>query len=265
MSKRVSLAFLVTLALTVTFGCSDGDGASKSTTPSKAANGSGPGAGGSSGAGFGTSSISGVVTFEGAVPAPISIKLDADPYCVQQHGGGIQRADYVVGANQGLKWVFVYVKEGLTQQSWDPPGEAVVLDQKGCQYHPHVFGIMTDQDLKILNSDATLHNIHSLPKASRPFNIAMPRVNTERTRKFTKPEVMVRIKCDKHPWMECWAGVLSHPFHSVTGDDGNFGLDRLPAGTYTIEAWHEDGGPQTQQVTVGEGETKEIKFSFKGT
>ena len=116
---------------------------------------------------------------------------------------------------------------------------------------------------KVKNSDKTAHNIHSLPKESRGFNLSQPRAGMETTKKFQRPEVMVRIKCDVHPWMECFAGVVSHPFHSTTGDDGGFKLDRLPAGTYTIEAWHEKGGTTTQTVTVGDGETKEITFSFK--
>jgi hypothetical protein len=215
-----------------------------------------------SGSGLGTSSIAGKVVFDGAPPAAKSIKMDADPYCSLQHPDGAQAQEYVVGDGGGLKWVFVYVKEGLTA-SYDPPGAPVVLDQRGCTYHPHVFGIMAGQSLKILNSDETLHNIHSLPQNSKQFNLAMPRAGMELTEKFRKPEVMVRIKCDVHPWMETWAGVLAHPFHSVTGDDGTFRLDRLPAGTYTVEAWHEEGGTQTQTVTVGDGEKKDITFSFK--
>jgi plastocyanin len=188
--------------------------------------------------------------------------MDADPYCSLQHPGGAADYDYVVGAGGGLKWAFVYVKEGLAG-AYTAPATQVVLDQRGCAYSPHVFGIMAGQDLKILNSDETLHNIHSLPAASRQFNLAMPRVGMELTQKFTAKEVMVRIKCDVHPWMECWAGVLDHPFHAVSGDDGSFSIDRLPAGTYTIEAWHEEGGTLTQTVTVAEGAAQEITFSFK--
>ena len=258
MSKRESLAVLVILALIVTSGCSGGDSSSPSSP------GNGGSAGGASGV-FGTGVIKGKVSFEGEVPAGTAIKMDATPYCTKAHPAGVTRAKFVVDANKGLKWVFVHVKAGV-EGTYDKPSDEVVLDQTGCQYDPHVFGIMAGQTLKIKNSDATSHNINSQAKQTGPgaFNISMPRKGMELERHFRKPEVMVRIKCDVHPWMECWAGVVSHPFHSTTGDDGSFNLNRLPAGTYTIEAWHEGAAaPKTQSVTVGDGETKEINFSFK--
>ena len=263
MSMRTSFLSAAVLSLFVVSGCGGGGGGGESTSTAAKSTGSGGHASGEAAAGtFGTSRISGKVTFEGTAPKAKSVKMDADPYCGAQHPGGATAAEYVVGPGGGLKWVFVYVKEGLASD-YSKPGAEVILDQKGCTYEPHVFGIMVGQKLKILNSDETLHNIHSLPKNSRQFNLAMPRAGMELEQKFKKPEVMVRIKCDVHPWMESYAGVLSHPFHSVTGADGSFDLGRLPAGTYTIEAWHEDGGVQTQSVTVGEGESAEINFSFK--
>ena len=255
MSKRESLALLVTLALIVTSGCSKEP---TSTTSTEATPDSGSAATGS----FGTSVISGKVVFEGEAPAGVALKMDADPKCSALHPDGVQRTEYVVGPNQGLKWVFVYVKEGVAGE-YGTPTEEVVVDQKGCQYEPHVFGIMTGQALKIRNSDPTTHNIHSQSKNSPPFNLAQTRIGMETTKKFRREEVMVYVKCDIHSWMECWAGVLSHPFYSTTGDDGSFSLDRLPPGTYTVEAWHEEGGTQTQTVTVGDGEAKEITFTFK--
>lgn len=264
MSKREPLAFLAALILIVSSGCGGGGGGESASDAGAAGGDSAPASGGSSSASgdFGTASISGRVVFEGEAPAAKSIKMDADPFCSLQHPDGAKREKYVVGSDGGLKWVFVHVKAGISGE-YGAPGAAVVLDQNGCRYEPHVFGIMAGQKLKILNSDETLHNIHSLPKESRQFNLAMPRAGMELEQKFRKPEVMVRIKCDVHPWMESFAGVTSHPFHSTSGDDGSFSLDRLPAGTYTIEAWHRNGGSQTQEVTVGDGETKEITFSFK--
>ncbi len=258
MSKRELLAVLVILALIVTSGCS-GDSSSPGSTP-----GNGGSAGGATGV-FGTGVIKGKVTFEGDVPAAMAIKMEADAYCEQTHADGISRAKFVVDASKGLKWVFVHVKEGLPAGKYATPSDEVVIDQKGCQYAPHVFGIMPGQTLKILNSDNTSHNIHSKPKKSLGFNSSMPKGGIKELKKgFKKAEVMVRIICDVHSWMEAFAGVVSHPFHSTTGDDGSFSLDRLPKGTYTIEAWHEGAtAPQTQSVTVGDGETKEINFSFK--
>jgi hypothetical protein len=81
---------------------------------------------------------------------------------------------------------------------------------------------------------------------------------------FTKKEVMVPFKCDVHGWMNAYVGVLDHPYFATTGGDGAFALNKLPPGTYTIEAWHEKFGTQTQSVTVGPKESKEITFTFKG-
>ena len=261
MTKRIWLAAASVLALLTTSGCGGGGDESGSADRSAPASESATAGGGASGE-FGTASITGKVEYAGAAPQESAIKMDADPYCSLQHPSGVTTTNYVVGPGGGLKWAFVYVKEGLSG-TYGQPASAVVLDQKGCEYVPHVFGIMPGQELKILNSDETLHNIHSLPTESRQFNLAMPRAGMELKQSFRAPEVMVRIKCDVHPWMECFAGVVSHPFHAVSGDDGSFKLDRLPAGTYTIEAWHEAGGMQTQTVTVGDGESTQITFSFQ--
>jgi plastocyanin len=266
MSKRTCIAVSSVLTFLVTSsGCGGGSGAEGQHGAASTAKTAGEPAAPKAAAGggtFGTASVRGKVVFEGPAPTAKSVQMDADPYCSLQHPGGAADYDYVVGAGGGLKWAFVYVKEGLVG-AYTAPATQVLLDQRGCAYSPHVFGIMAGQDLKILNSDETLHNIHSLPAASRQFNLAMPRVGMELTQKFTAKEVMVRIKCDVHPWMECWAGVLDHPFHAVSGDDGSFSIDRLPAGTYTIEAWHEEGGSLTQTVTVADGASQEITFSFK--
>ena len=144
-----------------------------------------------------------------------------------------------------------------------PPTESVLLDQAGCAYQPHVFGIQVRQPLRIKNSDeVVLHNIHALSKKRNDFNFGMPKV-MESTKKFKSAEVMVRIKCDVHGWMGAYAGVLDHPYYSVTGEDGTFKLAPLPPGDYVIEIWHEEYGTQTQNVTVTQKETKEITFTYK--
>ena len=116
--------------------------------------------------------------------------------------------------------------------------------------------------MTILNSDGTLHNIHSLAKNSKQFNLGMPTKGMKLTQKFTGEEVMVRVKCDVHPWMECWMGVLNHPFYSVSGDNGAFEIKNLPPGTYEVEAWHEKFGVQTQSVTVTAGQPATVSFTF---
>jgi hypothetical protein len=205
--------------------------------------------------------LAGKVIFEGAAPAPAAIKMDADPVCLLQHGKGATSEEVIVNPNGTLKNVFVYVKEGLAGQKFEAPKEAVVFDQKGCRYNPRVFGIMTNQPLEILNSDGTLHNVHALPKTSKEFNLGMPIQGMKLTQKFTSPEVMVKIKCEVHPWMAAYAGVLDHPFYGVTNDEGAFEIKGLPPGEYVLEAWHEKYGSQTATVKVPE--TPEVSFTFK--
>jgi len=114
-----------------------------------------------------------------------------------------------------------------------------------------------------VNSDSTLHNVNCKPKNSRGFNIAQPVKGMKSTKTFTAPEIMVKCACNVHPWMATYIGVLGHPHFSVTGTDGRFELAGLPAGTYTIEAWHETAGTQSHTVTIADGETKAISFEFK--
>lgn len=206
--------------------------------------------------------VAGKVVFEGAPPAPVILKADADPTCLLQHQDGIPSEEVAVNSNGTLKNVFVYVKQGLEGQKFETPATPVVFDQKGCRYEPHIFGIQVGQPLEILNSDDTLHNVHALPKNTQEFNLGMPIKGMKLTKTFTAPEVMVKIKCEVHPWMAAYAGVLDHSFYAVTGEDGSFFLKDLAPGEYVIEAWHEKYGTQTQTVKVPE--TPEVTFTFKG-
>ena len=205
-------------------------------------------------------SITGRISFEGTPPAPTPIKMASDPYCEQQ--GAAVTETVVVAADGGLMNVFVYVKDGLGDLRFPVPATPVVLDQKSCRYVPHVFGVQVGQPVEIVNSDPTLHNIHALAQANREFNMGQPKPG-KNTHTFSTKEVMVPFKCDVHRWMNAYAGVVDHPFYSVTSDEGRFELKDLPPGTYTIEAWHETLGTQTQTVTIGEKDTKDIAFSFK--
>ena len=209
----------------------------------------------------GTAKITGSVKFEGAAPERQKIKMDADPVCKQQHTEAVMAEDVVVDASGGLKNVFVYVKDGVSG-TFPAPTAPVELVQQGCWYTPHVFGIQVGQPLEIVNNDATLHNINAKPTANKPFNIAQPVKNMKTSKQFTTPEVMVSFKCNVHPWMSAFAGVLNHPFFNVSGEDGGFTISGLPAGTYTVEARHEKLGTKTESVTVADGESKAVSFTF---
>jgi hypothetical protein len=129
-------------------------------------------------------------------------------------------------------------------------------------YHPRVIGVMVNQDIRLLNSDPTLHNVHALPKKGE-FNVGMPRQNMEIVKKLSNPQVMVHFKCDVHPWMSAWVGVLEHPFFAVSDAAGAYSIPNLPAGTYTIEAWHEELGTRAQTVSVGESPAVALDFAFQ--
>ena len=207
--------------------------------------------------------VTGMAMLEGTAPANEAIKMNADPVCMRENKTPQEQETWVVGSGGALGNVFVYVKDGLGNYVFDTPTESVTLDQKGCRYHPHVFGIRVNQPLQIVNSDPTLHNIHALPKVNKEFNNGQPIQGMKMTQTFTAKEVMLPFKCDVHGWMNAYVGVLDHPYFAVTGADGKFELKSLPAGTYTIEAWHEKLGAATEMVTLGEKETKDIMFHFK--
>jgi plastocyanin len=206
-------------------------------------------------------SITGVVKFDGKAPAAQTITMDSDAYCEKQPKNTTE--SIVVGDGSGLQNVFVYVKDGLGDRAFPVPSTPVVLDQKGCRYAPHVLGIQVGQTLEIASSDNTLHNVHALPQQNREFNMAHQLAGIKHTHVFSTMEVMVPFKCDVHKWMSAFLGVLDHPFYAVTTGNGHFELKGLPPGTYTVEAWHEKLGTQTQMVTVGEKQTSDLSFTFK--
>ena len=154
--------------------------------------------------------------------------------------------------------------EGLDPAySFTVPSEAVVLDQKGCIYTPRVLGVRVGQTIEIVNSDPTLQNVHAVPLANQEFNKGQPFQGMRERQVFTVAEVPVRFMCNVHGWMAPYVGVVPHPFFAVTDEAGRFELKGLPPGTYTIEAWHEKFGRQTETVTVAERQTQTTSFTFK--
>lgn len=211
----------------------------------------------------GSAVVSGTVHFSGTPPANPTIDMSEESECAAKYSGAPVDSQYIVGSDGGLANVFVYVKDGLpADASYAPPAEAVVIDQRACEYHPRTFGIQVGQKLEIRNSDPLLHNIKAVPSKNRGFNISQPSAGMTTTRTFNTAEVMVPLECNVHGWMSAHVGVLPHPFFATSARDGSFTIRGLPAGTYTIEAWHEKLGTKTMSVTVGEGETKTADVTF---
>lgn len=202
--------------------------------------------------------VTGKVTLKGTPPPEKTIEFDDT--CSKLHPTITTTRRYVVGADNGLADVFVYISKGLEGKTFPVATEALELNQEGCNYHPYVLGAMVGQPISIKNSDPFMHNIHALPQVdgNTEFNFAQPSqgdVNdTKWAASITKPEVLVKIKCDVHQWMFAYVGVQSDPFFAVTDKDGNFKISNVPSGSYTLTAYHlkaHGTSPGvTQEITV---------------
>ena len=181
--------------------------------------------------------LKGTITFSGKPPKKKSLKMDADPVCSSAHRDKVYAESFILNEKGQMANVFVYLKN--VSYKGETPKEAVVLDQKGCIYNPHVFGIMKDQELIIKNSDPTMHNIHSMAKVNNQFNFAMPKVVKEKKVSFKKTEEPFYIKCDVHPWMKAWTTVTDHPYFAVTDKNGDYEITGIPSGTYEVKFWQE--------------------------
>jgi len=202
--------------------------------------------------------VNGTVKFDGTAPKPSKIDMSQDPACK-----GSNESEAVVVSGGDLANVFVYVKDGLGNRTFDVPKDAVVLDQSGCKYHPHVLGVMTGQTVQIKNDDQTTHNIHPTPKDNREWNESQPPSSPAIEKNFAREEIMLPVKCNQHPWMKMYVSVVKNPFYAVTDKSGKYEIKGLPPGDYTIAFVHEKLGEQDQKVTVAPKETKTVDQSFK--
>jgi len=204
--------------------------------------------------------ISGKITFTGTPPKMRPIDMAKEPSCASQHPTPVTTENVVTGPANSLEHVVVYVSAG--DQGSAAPSGAVKYEQKGCQYIPHVAVMQTHQQLEVYNLDQTSHNIHPMAKVNSEWNKSQPKGAPPIQTTFEKPE-FIPVKCNVHPWMHGWFVVLPTSHYAVSGADGSFSLNGLPAGKYTLTAWHEQFGTQTQEVTVGANENKTVDFVFK--
>ena len=207
-----------------------------------------------------TFDVKGVVRFQGVVPQGKKLNLPAG---CSQNGGEVFSNEVIVNDGK-LQNVLVRVVKGHEGLSFsEVPKEEVVLDQKGCIYIPRVAGARVGQKVTFINSDAIFHNVRSVTKVNKKFNVAMPKKDQRETRVFTQPELFLQAKCSVHPWMGAYVAIMDHPFFNVSNERGEFVLPSLPEGQYTIEAWHEVFGTLTQELTVTGQGAKALSFEYK--
>ena len=272
MDKR--LIFILTI-LVLILGCSGEEGGDQAGAPAggeAAAPSGGAETEAAAGGGkawdpaLGTATVKGTVKFVGKPPQARPIDMaGADAKCAELHGGERMKPETVIVNDNGtLRNVFVWVTKGAEGWSFPVPGEQAMLDQKGCMYEPHVQGMRVGQTLAVKTSDPTAHNVHGYGKANRPFNRSQPAgaADVVMTMKRDEASPPMKVKCDIHPWMNAFIAVVPHPYYAVTGADGSFELAKLPPGTYTIQAWHEQYDTIEQTVTIGDNETSTLDFTY---
>jgi plastocyanin len=245
-SRRVLAAFSLILAITFGAACGKEETAAPAAPLWKPSGNEGR--------------ITGVINFTGAVPAPSKLDMTSDAKCE-----GENFLNDVVVKDGKLQNVFIFVKSGLPQATFETPMGEVTLDQKGCKYVPRVLGIQAGQPLKIVNSDQTTHNIHTLPRVNREFDGSQLAGQGPITRKFAKPEAIFPVKCNQHSWMRAHIAVLAHPFFGISDSNGAFAIKGLPPGEYEIEAWHERYGAKTAKIKVAEKADAKADFTFDGS
>ena len=217
--------------------------------------------------------ISGKVSYTGTAPEAKKIDTSADAACTAK-SPTLMNEDWMVKDGK-LANTFVYIKDGsidgakkVSEYVWPAPSTPATLDQNGCHYKPHVMGVVVKQDITITNSDPTNHNIHFTPKNNPDWNQAQANGAGPMTHKLMAAEVLVPVKCNQHPWMKAYVGVMKHPFFAVSGEDGSFTIKGVPPGKYTVVAWHEGGAngtEKTMEVTVTAKGAATADFSFGAT
>lgn len=205
--------------------------------------------------------IVGKVSFTGIPAKPEAINMAKQPECIKMYAKQPTTEKVVTGPGNTLQNVVVYISAGATDSS-PAPSTSVEFDQRRCHYTTHVLAFRAGQEATISNSDPFSHNIHPMPKINREWNkIQLP--GTPPFAYSYESEEFIPVKCNIHPWMQAYFVVLKTSHFAVTGENGQFALPDLPPGSYTITAWHETYGTQSQEITIGEGQRLTADFTFK--
>src|SRR5437763_16739182 len=210
--------------------------------------------------------ISGTVKYEGAPPHMRGIDMSKDPYCAKANASTSPHMQNIaVGSGGGLENVVLYISEGLSGPALSQPATNVpVFDQKNCEYTPHVLAMDVGQTFKVTTSDQTTHNIHPLPNpmtGNIPWNQSQP-PGAQPVEKSWKAAEFIPVQCNIHPWMHGWHAVVKGPY-ATSDSSGSYTINNVPPGSYTVTAWHEAAGTQTQKVTVAGGASASANFTFK--
>jgi hypothetical protein len=205
--------------------------------------------------------LHGRILFDSDPPIRKRIDMSSDGNCAAV-AKNPRTEDFIV-ADRGLANAFVYVKGGdLGRFVFEITAANAILDQQRCQFTPRVLGLQIKQTLVVLNSDPTTHNIHPSPLVNPEWNKMQEQYGTPIETQFMRSETMVPVKCNLHPWMRAYVGVLANPFFAVSSKDGTYSIMGMPPGDYTLVAWHEIAGEKTATFSIGPGEAQSVDLIF---
>jgi hypothetical protein len=203
---------------------------------------------------YGEARVAGVVRFEGE--APVMKPIEEARHCAD-----IKEEWAVIAEDGGLANVLVYLEDAPISSGQGR--ERAVLDQAECRFVPRVIGVQIGQPLLAINSDLEFHNVHYAPENNDSNNFGLETYGKKRSIEFDRPEeTPISVKCDVHPWMQAYVGVFAHPFFAVTDAAGRYAIERVPAGEYTLKAWHERFGTRQERITVADAGEVVADFTF---
>lgn len=203
------------------------------------------------------------VTYAGPVPTPRVFDMRIAPQCAAAHQEPVYD-DSLVVQDGHLANAVVWIKQGLEKWVFAAPSEPVMIDQKGCVYHPHIAAAMVGQPVDFVNSDPEAHNVHARPQVVSAFNFLMSRQGSKRTLTFDKPEIAVPVGCDIHPWMSAHIAVIDNPYFAVTPANGSVTLSNVPPGEYVVAVWQEKLGIKEQRVKLEARGSADLQFTYTG-